>query len=129
METVLAALGHPTRLWVTVWLLGNGPARQATVLEAMQRSERFGEVVNPGTLSQALKPLLLAGIISRPTARGPLEVVDPGATYALLAAAAEIAGNDAADKAGRAKSALGILKRTRIKDAQEHRSDSNEASI
>lgn len=91
MEKVFSALGHPLRLWIVLQLSENGPSRQAAILAALNEAGIAGRKLNPGEMTQHLRPLFEAGLITRTPARGPIRLSQPDQIGRLLATASALA--------------------------------------
>ena len=91
MEPIFAALGHPLRLWVVLYLIAHGPSRQAAILAALNDENVAQRTLNAGEMTYLLRPLFAAKLLNRATARGPVHLTEPDQTARLLTVASALA--------------------------------------
>lgn len=82
MDPVLSAVAHPTRRRVVEVLLQGGSLKQIEIADRLELLE--------GSLSKQMAILTRAGLVERPSARGPWSLPYPAETLRLLQAAADL---------------------------------------
>lgn len=91
MDALFAALGTRGRLWVLQYLASHGPTRQADLAHEFAKTGlSSSSVVNPGAMSQIVRPLIGLGLIGRTGARGPLRLLYEHQTRQLLSTASAL---------------------------------------
>jgi hypothetical protein len=91
MEGLFAALSSPARLWVIQYLASHGPTRQADLAREFAKTGlSCSPEVNPGAMSQIVRPLITLGLIGRTGARGPLQLQYEQQTGQLLSTASAL---------------------------------------
>ncbi|MGA2469624.1 MAG: hypothetical protein ABSG64_02910 [Solirubrobacteraceae bacterium] len=104
MDDIFAALGHPARLWIVIYVASHGPTRQKDLATAIAASGLVPTSVNDGATSHLVRPLIASGLLIRDRPRGPLRLRYGDQTVRILTAASAIAvaiAADSSESAGR----------------------------
>ena len=91
MEKLFKSLSNRDALWVVMYLIAEGPRRQADLIDALHDARPSRPARNSGSMSNLVAPLLHAGIVDRDEQTEELRVANQEQIRRLLTLASAVA--------------------------------------